>query len=161
MKLRHTLPAVIAVLIGVPLRAEEPDSVTVPAIVTQLGAGTVQVELPQGFIDRLSPRADDEAEESDPADKPKARVSRNGFRVQIFDDNNARTAKHEAQARRSMVGARFPEFRTYVSFNSPYWRVKVGDFATHSEAEAAMGAIRQAFPHLGGQLRIVRDRINP
>ncbi len=139
---------------------ENTDSVAVPAIVTQLSTGTVEVTLPDAFIQRISSRPEAEANESSNATTTRATL-RAGYRVQIFDDNNARTAKHEAQARRGMVSARFPEFRTYISFNSPYWRVKVGDFRTRSEAEAAMGAIRQAFPAIGPQLRIVRDRINP
>lgn len=133
---------------------------SVPSIVARLSSGTVEVTLPEAFVRRLSAHPAAEASDT-PAATPARNTSRAGYRVQIFDDNNARTAKREAQSRRSMVGARFPEFRTYVSFNSPYWRVKVGDFHSRSEAEAAMGAIRQAFPALGPHLRIVRDRINP
>lgn len=133
---------------------------SVPSIVARLASGTVEVTLPEAFVRQLSAHPAAEASET-PAATPTRNTSRAGYRVQIFDDNNARTAKREAQSRRSMVGSRFPEFRTYVSFNSPYWRVKVGDFHSRSEAEAAMGAIRQAFPALGPHLRIVRDRINP
>ncbi len=135
----------------------------VPPIVAELASGTVEVSLPAGFISRLAARpaaeAAPDAEDTAPASATRAK-SRTGYRVQIFDDNNARTAKHEAQARRARVGSRFPEYKTYISFNSPYWRVKVGDFRTRSEAEAAMGAIRAAFPAYGSQLRVVRDRIN-
>jgi len=107
----------------------------------------------------LAPEAEAEPSENITPTATRSKV-RSGYRVQIFDDNNARTAKSEAQARRNRVGARFPEYNTYISFNSPYWRVKIGDFRTRSEAEAAMGAIRAAFPAYGSQLRIVRDRIN-
>ncbi len=80
--------------------------------------------------------------------------------MQVFDDNNVRTAKHEAQNRKRQVESRFPEFRAYMQFNSPYWRVKVGDFRTRSEADAALAAIRAAFPSIGNQMRVVRDHIN-
>ncbi|MDE6333026.1 MAG: SPOR domain-containing protein [Muribaculaceae bacterium] len=83
-----------------------------------------------------------------------------GYRIQVFDDNNVRTAKHEAESRKRQLENRFPEFRTYIQFNSPYWRVKTGDFRTRSEADAALSAIRAAFPAFGNQLRIVRDHIN-
>lgn len=141
--------------------AEPADSVATPAIVADLASGTVEVTLPDGFAQRLAPKAEAEAEPSENITPTATRSKmRSGYRVQIFDDNNARTAKSEAQARRNRVGARFPEYNTYISFNSPYWRVKIGDFRTRSEAEAAMGAIRAAFPAYGSQLRIVRDRIN-
>ncbi len=50
--------------------------------------------------------------------------------------------------------------RSYIMFNSPYWRVKVGDFRTRAEAEAAMAELRHAFPSMAAYMRIVRDKIN-
>lgn len=88
---------------------------------------------------------------------PKVRA---GYRIQVFDDNNVRTAKQAAQARKNMIETRFPELPAYVTFNSPYWRVKVGDFSSRSEAESVMAEIAHAFPAIARQLRIVRDRIN-
>lgn len=143
------------------LAAETPDSTNMPQIVREISSGTVEVTLPAGFVDRLTTNTSESETTETPATNSTKPTSRSGYRVQVFDDNNARTAKHEAQSRRSQISARFPEFRTYISFNSPYWRVKVGDFRTRSEAEAAMGAIRSAFPGMSSQLRIVRDRINP
>ncbi len=87
---------------------------------------------------------------------PKVRA---GYRIQVFDDNNVRTAKQEAQNRKNQIQSKFPYLNAYVSFNSPYWRVKVGDFTTRSEAEAIMAEIRQQFPSMAQSLRIVRDRI--
>ena len=50
--------------------------------------------------------------------------------------------------------------RTYVTYTSPYWRLKVGDFRTQREAQAAVDQIRQAFPSYGKEIRVVRDRVN-
>lgn len=99
-------------------------------------------------------------EDEQPASDNRAATGRSGYRVQVFDDNNPRTAAAQAKARGRQVETAFPQFKTYVSFNSPYWRVKVGDFRTRGEAEAAMAEIREAFPQYGAYLRIVRDRIN-
>lgn len=83
-----------------------------------------------------------------------------GYRVQIFSDNNSRTAKNEARTKSRLVGDYFPHHRTYVQYNSPYWRVKVGDFKTQREAEEAMDEIKKAFPNLSKEIRVVKDRIN-
>ncbi len=83
-----------------------------------------------------------------------------GFRVQVFSDNNQRTAKNEARTKARHIGERFPEMRTYVTYTSPYWRLKVGDFRTQREAQAAADEIRQAFPSYGKEIRVVRDRVN-
>ncbi len=129
--------------------------------------GNISISLPDGLLKRLEksqdsalPAEGEDAEKT--ADKAQTKnTSRVGYRVQVFDDNNVRTAKHDAQNRKRQMENRFPEFRTYMQFNSPYWRVKVGDFRTRSEADAALAAIRAAFPSLGGQMRVVRDHINP
>lgn len=123
--------------------------------------GRIAITCPDNLLQRLVPvapttdesSADDEAAASQSA-------TRVGYRVLVFDDNDVRTAKRNAQARRNLIVSRFPEMNAYIQFNSPYWRVKVGDFKTRSEAEAAMQAIRAAFPNYGAQLRVVRDRIN-
>lgn len=83
-----------------------------------------------------------------------------GYRVQVFSDNNASTARNEARAKSRKINERFPEMRTYVSYTSPYWRLKVGDFRTKREADDAAEEIRQAFPSYAKEIRVVRDRIN-
>lgn len=89
-----------------------------------------------------------------------AATTRSGYRVLVFDDNNPRTARTQAESRHRQMQSEFPNLRAYVTFNSPYWRVKVGDFRTRGEAEAAMAELRHAFPALAAYMRIVRDKIN-
>lgn len=139
-------------------------SIEMPPIVQEIEEnGLITVNIPTELIPFLSHSGTESVNgnSSDTEDNSKSAASKVGYRVQVFDDNNVRTAKSQAQERKHMIESRFPEFTAYVSFNSPYWRVKVGDFRTRSEAEAAMGAIRSAFPSIGSQLRVVRDKINP
>lgn len=89
-----------------------------------------------------------------------ATMTRTGYRVLVFDDNNPRTARTQAESRHRQMQSEFPHMRAYVTFNSPYWRVKVGDFRTRGEAEAAMAEMRHAFPALAAYMRIVREKIN-
>lgn len=135
-----------------------------PTIADRINSsGSVTIIQPDALNARLqkvvvseSDGDDNTEEQSGPVAIPKVKA---GYRVQVFDDNNVRTAKQEAHERKTKIESRFPMMATYVTFNSPYWRVKVGDFSTRSEAEAAMAEIRQAFPELAKSLRIVRDRI--
>lgn len=122
--------------------------------------GKISIEAPEGLVDRLQNiEASSEATEAEEerASQSKARV---GYRILVFEDNNPRTAKHDAQNRKRQMESRFPEYRAYVQFKTPYWYVRVGDFKTRSEAQAALGAFKAAFPRLSGQFRLVRDRIN-
>lgn len=135
---------------------------TTLSIVSEINAsGNIRVEQPEALAALLKKRTEsgigeEEAQQHD----NRATNSRSGYRIQVFDDNNPRTAAAQAKARGRQMEAAFPQYKTYVSFNSPYWRVKVGDFRTRGEAEAAMADLREAFPQLGAYLRIVRDRIN-
>lgn len=96
-------------------------------------------------------------------DKEAAETVKNprvGYRVQVFSDNNPRTAKNEARSKSRMISARFPEYATYVVFASPYWRLRVGDFHTQEAAAEAAEAIKREFPSYGKEIHVVRDRIN-
>lgn len=123
--------------------------------------GNIRLQQPEALAKLLvfthNPGSDDESA----ADQAQGTANtRTGYRVQVFDDNNPHTARSQAESAARKVSAEFPHLRCYTSFNSPYWRVKAGDFRTRAEAESAMEEIRQAFPALNVYLRVVRDRIN-
>lgn len=87
-------------------------------------------------------------------------ATRAGYRIQVFDDNNPRTAHSQAREWQQRVQQAFPQWRAYVNFNSPYWQVKVGDFRRRGEAEAALADIRNEFPSISAFARIVPEKIN-
>lgn len=110
--------------------------------------------------DELSRRLmfDDTKPEDNTVTRPRNGMA--GYRVQVFSDNNIRTAKNEARSKEMTVASRFPQYRTYKKYSAPYWRVHVGDFRTQREAQAAADEMRRAFPSFGKEIRVVRDRIN-
>ncbi len=83
-----------------------------------------------------------------------------GFRILAFSDNNASTARNEAKERARLISEQLPQYRTYVTYESPYWRLKVGDFKSHDAAEQAATEIRHILPQYSREIRVVRDRIN-
>lgn len=135
---------------------------------------TVTFEQPQALIDRVINSAEknqaavnetetvaDEAAEQSEAEKPRVKNYKGvGYRVQIFADNNSRTAKGEARQRERAISQTFPEYGTYVYYDSPYWRLRVGDFRSQYEAEKAAADIRKSFPSYAKEVRVVRDRVN-
>lgn len=135
------------------------DSVA-PIISKIQASGNVVVIQPASLNRLLSPVIDNSSVTSESEIRQQATASRTGYRIQVFDDNNPRTAAAHAKQREQQMRASFPHLGAYVSFNSPYWRVKVGDFRTRGEAEAAMEEIREVFPQFGAYLRIVPDKIN-
>ena len=143
--MRYILTVLTACAGILAMKADEPKATIVPHINS---SGNISVE-------RLE---FDESNQSSESNK-NARATSVGYRVEVFADNNARTAKSQALARRRNISARLPQYDTYMVFESPYWRVRVGDFKSKSEAEHALAEIRKAFPAYSHDLRIIRSRI--
>jgi len=78
-----------------------------------------------------------------------------GFRVQIFFDagNNSQT---NANNSRTEFLRRHPEIEAYISFDSPYYKVRVGNFRTKLEAQNLLNAIIVYYPNAF----IVMDKIS-
>lgn len=75
-----------------------------------------------------------------------------GFRIQIVnstDRNNAMEAK-------TRVYKLYPELKAYLQYQSPYFRLKVGNFKTRQEAEEYLRDLSRDFPNT---VFIVRDTI--
>jgi len=76
-----------------------------------------------------------------------------GYRVQIYFGSN-RQAAYSAQ---SKFNQEYPEYRTYVTYSEPNFRVHAGDFRTRLEAEKLMKDILSEF----SRLFIIPEKINP
>jgi hypothetical protein len=78
-----------------------------------------------------------------------------GYRVQIFFDSGA-NSKTRASAKKNQFMTMFPNIGAYLTFQSPNYKVRVGDFRTHMDAEGfkakIIGEFTDAF--------VVKDEIN-
>jgi len=83
-----------------------------------------------------------------------------GYRVQVFSSNMQRTAKNEAFKIEKQINDMFPNERVYVNYTSPFWKVRVGDFGSMSEAQAFRSQLIEAFPEMRSETYIVREQIN-
>lgn len=141
------------------LAAGAEETITIVDHITAVGGNTV--EHPDALRRRLvkvEDTADEETRDETVVRPQNGRMA--GYRVQVFSDNNPRTAKAEAGRKKRLVDSRFPQYQTRVSYNSPYWRVRVGDFRTQQEANSAADELRRAFPTYSKEIRVVRDRIS-
>lgn len=114
------------------------------------------VSQPDSLLQRLVPIEG----YSDDNDRRPTSTKTAGYRIQIFSDNNPRTAKSNARSRARDIESQFPQYRTYVTYNSPFWRLRVGDFRIQQDAVHAAEEIKKAFPAYSREIRVVRDRIN-
>ena len=78
-----------------------------------------------------------------------------GYRIQIFFDsgNNSKT---KAQSIYEGFKAKYPEIRAYLSFKSPNYKVRVGDYRTRLDAQRFLNDIIIEYPNAW----IISDLIN-
>lgn len=79
-----------------------------------------------------------------------------GYRIQVFSDNNLRTAKSAAERRKHAIESEKPGLNVTISFESPYWRVRAGNFRTYNEANNMLTELKEAMPSFASEMRIVR-----
>ena len=114
------------------------------------------------------PRDDAPAEtEREPEREPDAPVTRTvqGYRIQVYTSSEKAEADAEAARASSWweslsagerpLGLQQDEAPVAVVWRQPYYRVRVGAFASRSEAERALSLIKQRF----GKAFIVPDRV--
>lgn len=76
-----------------------------------------------------------------------------GYRVQIFYGSD----RKEAYDQQGKFKNLYPELDTYLSYDMPNYRVKVGDFRTRAQAQSFLNELRQSFQ----TLFIFSEKINP
>lgn len=78
-----------------------------------------------------------------------------GYRIQIaaYSGVNSRS---QAEAARNSFGNLFPYTRSYLIYNEPYFKVRVGNYYTRLQAYKDLETIRLTYP----SAYIVPDKIN-
>ena len=83
----------------------------------------------------------------------------NGFRVQVFSSNVQQTAKNKAFNIEKQIQEAFPDLTVYVNYTSPFWKVRVGDFKSKSEAQVFKSQLIDSFPIMKSEIYIVPEQI--
>ena len=70
-----------------------------------------------------------------------ARRSAPGFRILVMSSNN----RNKVTDAKIKMYQKFQQLKTYMTYQSPFFRLKVGDFKERTEAEEYLGAIQKLF----------------
>ncbi|MDO5017333.1 MAG: SPOR domain-containing protein [Porphyromonas sp.] len=81
-----------------------------------------------------------------------------GFRIQAYSGNRS-NSKSIATQRKSQLDSRYPELQTTVEYDSPFWRVRIGNFTNRAEAQQQMEELKKAFPAFAGEMYIVQTNV--
>jgi len=68
-----------------------------------------------------------------------------GYRIQIFSQPG-QTARQKSDEARMNFMKNFPDLEAYQDYNTPYWRIFIGDFRTKNEALREQKRIEKMFP---------------
>lgn len=81
----------------------------------------------------------------------------NGYRVQIFSSNNGQKARNKAFEIKTEIVKKHPNIEIYVTFNAPFWRVRLGNCLTKDAAQELRLWIIKEFPMYASETYIVPD----
>ncbi|MBI5541536.1 MAG: SPOR domain-containing protein [Bacteroidia bacterium] len=68
-----------------------------------------------------------------------------GYRVQVYFGSGS-DAKNTAHKIRTSLNTAFPDYDSYLVYEAPYFKVRVGDFRNRNEAYKAFKIIQSSYP---------------
>lgn len=122
-----------------------------PAVIESIESSSKVVVKQDPKLDKL---IDDYLNKKDTPSGPYAGT---GYRVQVFSSNAQRTAKDESLNIERRLRSVFPGYGVYRIYASPFWKVRIGDFRTHEDAQAFRAELVKAFPELRKETYTVRE----
>lgn len=82
-----------------------------------------------------------------------------GYRVQVLF-TSAKNGRAIAQQRAKKIALKYPQYRAYMSYVAPRWRLRFGDFKTYEEARNLARLIKRSFPAMRSDVVVVTDKVN-
>ena len=109
----------------------------------------------KGVIVHKDPRADLLVKKQIEVNELNTRDARRyvqGYRILIISSND----RNQANDAKTKVYKNFPELKAYLSYQAPYYKLKVGNFTNTKDAEVYLKKIQLYFP---ATVYIIRDMI--
>ena len=83
-----------------------------------------------------------------------ASKSLSGYRIRVFHDNSPQ-ARSRSEAIENSLKEQYPEHKVYRSFESPNYKVLIGNFRSKDEALGLFNALKRTYP----TAYIIKDNI--
>jgi hypothetical protein len=77
-----------------------------------------------------------------------------GYRIQIFEESGNKSSTRAREVM-SEFSYKYPDMPTYLTWQAPNFKVRVGDFRTRMEAEGFLKKIKKNYPIAW----VIRDKI--
>ena len=81
-----------------------------------------------------------------------------GYRVQVLF-TSAKNGRALAQQRARKIALKYPQYRSYMTYVAPRWRLRIGDFKKYDQARSVAHLIKRNIPEMRADVAIVGDKI--
>lgn len=82
-----------------------------------------------------------------------------GFRIQIFSGNRGTASRNRAFEIKDLLLQKEPTLDVYVTYTSPFWKVRVGNCASHEKAQELRTWMIEQFPDFATETYIVPSTV--
>ena len=82
-----------------------------------------------------------------------------GYRIQIFSGNRGTVSRNRAFEIKDIISDKEPTLDIYVTYTSPFWKVRLGNCATHEKAQSLRTWIIEQFPEFATETYIVPSQV--
>ena len=119
------------------------------------GEGSVQAQVDTGVVVNKDPRVDQLIRKQIAINAETTLEARRhvpGFRIQVINTPD----RNKVNAAKIKIYEEFPDWKPYLLYQAPNYKLRVGDFRTEDEANAALQQLSRLFP---SGLYVIRDII--
>lgn len=156
---KYFILSLLALIASPALYAQSAEKTNRPVIIETIEAGKKVTIKQDARIDKLLIERVEKHEDTSDVDEVIVPESYTGpgFRLQVFSSNEQRTAKDDALVVERKLRSSFPGVGVYRVYNSPFWKVRVGDFRSMDEARTFRTNLLKLLPELGREAYTVRE----
>jgi hypothetical protein len=69
----------------------------------------------------------------------------NGYRIRIYFDLGQKARQKSEEVMKTFM-EKYPGIKVYQTYNTPYWKISVGDFRTHDSALKLYNSLLREYP---------------
>ena len=82
-----------------------------------------------------------------------------GYRIHAYTGNNQRTSKGEALSLQTEIKELFPDIDTYIDYDAPTWKLRVGNFLSIEQALPVRLKLQSIYPQKKNEIKIIDSQI--
>ena len=82
-----------------------------------------------------------------------------GYRIQVYSGNLQQKSRVEAESLQKQITEQYPGITTYVEFDAPFWKLRIGDYRSFEEASLMLRELRRASPQKKNEIYILESNI--